>query len=51
MYSLNCNYYTEKFFTVEELIHNAISNCVDLDCEILFNDRLTGEILADLIQL
>jgi hypothetical protein len=50
MFSLNCTYYTKQFHTAEELVIDATLEGVDLDEEILFNGRKTGEILADLVQ-
>jgi hypothetical protein len=50
MFSLNCPYYTNEFYTAEELGIAAAIAGVDLDEEVLFNGRKTGEILADLVQ-
>lgn len=51
MYSLDCNYYTKGFDTVEELISDVISSGMDPSYEILFDGKSTGEYVIDLIQM
>jgi hypothetical protein len=49
MYSLDCNYYTKKFPTVDELIQDIINSGMDPNYEITFNGKKTGEQAIDLI--
>ena len=50
MYTLDCNYYTREFSTVDELIQDIISSGMDPNYEIMFNGQPTGEQAIDLIQ-
>ena len=49
MYSLNCDYYTKEFQTLEALIEDVILSGMDPNYEITRAGRDTGEELADLI--
>jgi hypothetical protein len=49
MYSLNCNYYTKSFKSIDELIGDVLSSGVDPNYEITRNGKSTGELLIDLI--
>ena len=50
MYTLDCNYYTREFSTVDELIQDIISSGMDPNYEIMYNGQPTGEQAIDLIQ-
>ena len=50
MYTLNCNYYTREFSTVDELIQDIMISGMDPNYEIMFNGQPTGEQAIDLIQ-
>jgi hypothetical protein len=50
MYSLDCNYYTREFSTVDELIQDIMISGMDPNYEIMFNGQPTGEQAIDLIQ-
>ena len=49
MYSLNCDYYTREFSTIDELINDVISSGMDPNYEITYNGVSTGELAIDLI--
>jgi hypothetical protein len=49
MYSLNCDYYTKEFSTVDELINDIMISGMDPNYEITFNGKVTSDIAADLI--
>lgn len=49
MYSLNCDYYTKEFPTIDELINDVISSGMDPNYEITRNGVSTGELVIDLI--
>ena len=49
MYSLNCDYYTKEFSTVDELINDIMISGLDPNYEITFNGKVTSDIAADLI--
>lgn len=49
MYSLNCNYYTKSFKSIDELISDVLSSGMDPNYEITHNGKPTGELLIDLI--
>ncbi len=49
MYSLNCDYYTREFSTIDELINDVISSGMDPNYEITRNGVSTGELAIDLI--
>ena len=51
MYSLNCDYYTKEFPTLEALIDDVIISGMDPNYGILKNGRHTGEELVDLIPM
>jgi hypothetical protein len=50
MYTLDCNYYTREFSTVDELIQDIMISGMDPNYEIVFNGQPTGEQAIDLIQ-
>ena len=50
MYSLNCDYYTKEFPTLEALIDDVILSGMDPNYEITKNGRGIGEDAIDLIQ-
>jgi|TARA_R110000868_G_scaffold14617_2_gene67745 hypothetical protein len=50
MYTLDCNYYTREFSTVDELIQDIMISGMDPNYEIMFNGQPTGEQAIDLIQ-
>jgi hypothetical protein len=50
MYSLNCDYYTREFSSIDELISDIMSSGMDPNYEITFNGVSTGELAADLLQ-
>lgn len=50
MYSLDCNYYTKTFRTVQELISDIMSSGMDPNYEITRDGKGTGEIAIDLIE-
>jgi len=43
MYSLDCNYYTKEFSTIDELLGDVITNGMDPNYEITCNGQPTGE--------
>ena len=49
MYSLNCDYYTKEFPTIDELIDDVISSGMDPNYEITHDGVSTGELAIDLI--
>ena len=50
MYSLNCDYYTKSFPTLDELLADIISSGMDPNYEITKNGRPIGETAIELIQ-
>ncbi len=50
MYSLNCDYYTKEFSTLEALIDDVILSGMDPNYEITKNGQGIGEDAIDLIQ-
>ena len=50
MYTLDCNYYTREFSTVDELIQDIMISGMDPNYEIMFNGQPTGDQAIDLIQ-
>ena len=50
MYTLDCNYYTREFSTVDELIQDIMISGMDPNYEIMFNGQPIGEQAIDLIQ-
>lgn len=51
MYSLNCDYYTKEFQTLEALIEDVIITGMDPNYAIIRDGRCTGEEVIDLIQV
>ena len=50
MYSLNCDYYTKEFSTIDELIEDVMLSGMDPNYEITRDGKGTGEEAIDLIQ-
>ena len=50
MYSLDCNYYTKEFSTIDELLGDIVINGMDPNYEITRNGQPTGEMAIDLIE-
>ena len=50
MYSLNCDYYTKEFKSIDDLIDDVISSGMDPSYEITLNGKGIGEEAIDLIQ-
>jgi hypothetical protein len=50
MYSLDCNYYTKEFSTLDDLLEDIVTNGMDPNYEITNNGQLTGEMAIDLIE-
>ena len=50
MYSLKCDYFTNEFQTIDELIDHVVSSGMDPNYEITCNGKGTGERAIDLIQ-
>jgi hypothetical protein len=50
MYSLNCNYYTREFTSIDLLIEDIINSGMDPNYEITQDGEGIGETAADLIQ-
>lgn len=50
MYSLDCNYYTKEFSTIDELLGDVVINGMDPNYEITHNGQPTGEMAIDLIE-
>jgi len=51
MYSLNCEYYTREFNTLNELLDDVVFSGMDPNYEITKNGVGTGEYVIELIQL
>ena len=51
MYSLNCDYYTKEFPTLEALIEDVILSGMDPNYGIIRDGRATGEEAIDLIAM
>lgn len=49
MYSLNCDYYTREFSTLNELIDDVVFSGMDPNYEITKNGVGTGEMVSDII--
>ena len=49
MYSLNVNYYTKEFNTIDELADDVIENMMDPSHEITKDDVPIGEFIVDFI--
>jgi hypothetical protein len=49
MYSLNCNYYTKQFSTIDALLDDILASGMDPNYQITFNGTPTGEIAFSLI--
>ena len=50
MYSLDCNYYTKQFSSIDELLMDIAISGMDPNYEITFNGNPTGELAIDLLQ-
>jgi hypothetical protein len=50
MYSLNCNYYTKAFKTIDELLRDIEQSGMDPNYEVTCNGRPTGETAWDLLE-
>ncbi len=50
MYSLNCDYYTREFNTLNELLDDVVFSGMDPNYEITKNGVGTGEMISDIIQ-
>lgn len=50
MYSLNCEYYTREFNTLNELLDDVVFSGMDPNYEITKNGVGTGEMISDIIQ-
>lgn len=49
-YSLDCEYYTKVFRTINELIDDVISSGMDPNYEVTINGKCTGETAWDLME-
>ena len=47
MYSLDCNYYSKEFSTIDALIDSIMTSGMDPNYEITFNGKPTGEFAID----
>jgi hypothetical protein len=50
MYSLDCDYYTKQFSSIDELLMDIAISGMDPNYEITFNGKPTGELAIDLLQ-
>ena len=50
MYTLDCDYYTKSFQTLEELLNDIIDSGMDPNYTILRNNIPTGETAWDLLE-
>lgn len=50
MYSLNCNYYTKWFISINELLTDIVLSGMDPNYEITLDGYPTGDIAADLLK-
>jgi hypothetical protein len=50
MYSLDCDYYTREFSSIDELIQDVMVSGMDPNYEITWGGEGTGETLWGLIQ-
>ena len=50
MYSLNCNYYTKSFNTLDELLNDIIVSGMDPNYVVLKDGKSIGNEAIDLIQ-
>ncbi len=48
-YSLNCDYYTKQFISINDLIDDVLLTGQDPSYEITKSGKSTGELLSDLI--
>ena len=48
-YTIDCNYYTKTFNTIDELINDITISGQDPNYQILLNGKKTGEEIIDLI--
>lgn len=49
MYSLDCDYYTKEFSTINELVEDVIKSGMDPNYEITRDGKKTGENVIELI--
>jgi hypothetical protein len=49
MYSLKCDYFTQEFETLDELIDHVVSSGMDPNYEVTKNGRGIGEDASDFI--
>lgn len=50
MYTLDCDYYTKSFSTLDELLNDIIDSGMDPNYTILKNNKPTGETAWDLLE-
>ena len=50
IYSLDCNYYSKEFTSIDTLLADVLESGMDPNYEVTRDGKKTGEILADLIQ-
>jgi hypothetical protein len=50
MYSLDCDYYTKQFHTLDALLTDVAISGMDPNYPITFNGKPTGELAIDLLQ-
>jgi hypothetical protein len=50
MYSLDCEYYTKEFLSIDALLTDIAISGMDPNYEITYNGKPTGELAIDLLQ-
>jgi hypothetical protein len=50
MYTLDCDYYTKSFSSINELLDDILNSGMDPNYTILFNNIPTGETAWDLLE-
>lgn len=50
MYTLDCDYYTKSFLTLDELLNDILDSGMDPNYTILKDNRPTGETAWDLLE-
>jgi len=50
MYSLDCDYYTKQFSSLDALLTDVAISGMDPNYEITFNGKPTGDLAIDLLQ-
>jgi predicted AlkP superfamily phosphohydrolase/phosphomutase len=50
MYSLNCSYYKNEFYSIDELVNDVMISGMDPNYEITKDGVGIGEMVIDLIQ-